>query len=117
LQAPAAWQLFCPGGSPAGASAHAHVEHLFYPVACAMPPLGCLDSAWVETEAAMPLGWHLDPLRCSSTGLAPEQRSSRWLAVAVRPAGDSSRPRAVSQWQRSGPWRDCCGRSGGRWAD
>lgn len=42
-----------------------------------------MDRVWVETEAAMPLGWHLDSLRCASTGLAPEQRSDRWLAVAV----------------------------------
>ena len=46
-----------------------------------------MDRAWVETEAAMPLEWHLDPLRCASTGLVPEQRSDRWLAVAVGPAG------------------------------
>jgi len=36
----------------------------------------------------MPLGWHLDSLRCASTGLAPEQRSDRWVAVAVGPAGE-----------------------------
>ena len=53
-----------------------------------MPPLGRMDRAWVQTEAAMPLGWHLDSLRCASTGLAPEQRSDRWLAVAVGPAGE-----------------------------
>ena len=53
-----------------------------------MPPLGRLNTAWVETEAAMPLGWHLDSLRCASTGLAPDQRSSRWVAVALGPAGE-----------------------------
>jgi hypothetical protein len=47
-----------------------------------------MDTAWVETEAALPLGWHLDSLRCASTGLAPAQRSDRWLAVAVGPAGE-----------------------------
>ena len=47
-----------------------------------------MDSAWIEIEAAMPLGWHLDSLRCASTGLAPEQRSDRWVAVAVGPAGE-----------------------------
>jgi hypothetical protein len=53
-----------------------------------MPSLGRMDRAWIETEAAMPLGWHLDSLRCASTGLAPEQRSDRWLAVAIGPAGE-----------------------------
>jgi len=47
-----------------------------------------MDRAWVETDAAMPLGWHLDSLRCASTGLAPEQRSDRWLAVAIGPHGE-----------------------------
>jgi len=53
-----------------------------------MPSLGRMDRAWVETDAAMPLGWHLDSLRCASTGLAPEQRSDRWLAVAIGPHGE-----------------------------
>ena len=53
-----------------------------------MPPLGRMDSAWVDAEAALPLGWHLDSLRCASTGLAPEHRSDRWVAVAVGPAGE-----------------------------
>jgi len=39
-------------------------------------------------QAAMPLGWHLDSLRCASTGLAAEQRSDGWVAVAVGPAGE-----------------------------
>jgi hypothetical protein len=51
-----------------------------------------MDTAWVDTEAAMPLGWHLDSLRCASTGLAPEQRSSSWVAVAVGPAGEKLEP-------------------------
>ena len=47
-----------------------------------------MDRAWVETEAAMPLGWHLDSLRCASTGLLPSQRSDLWVAVAVGPDGE-----------------------------
>jgi len=52
----------------------------------------------------MPLGWHLDSLRCTSTGLAPEQRSDRWVAVAVRMA-KRSRPRVVSPWTHWRRWR------------
>ena len=48
-----------------------------------------LNRAWIEAEAALPLGWHLDSLRCASTGLAPEQRSDRWLALATGPKGET----------------------------
>ena len=47
-----------------------------------------LTEAWTRREASLPLGWHLDSLRCASGGLAPEQRSTRWIAVAVGPAGE-----------------------------
>jgi hypothetical protein len=52
-------------------------------------PLGRLDAAWVEVSAAMPLGWYLESLRCTSTGQLPEQRSFRWTATASSPAGES----------------------------
>lgn len=48
-----------------------------------------LNRAWIEAEAALPLGWHLDSLRCTSTGLAPELRSDRWLALATGPKGET----------------------------
>ena len=48
-----------------------------------------LNRAWIEAEAALPIGWHLDSLRCASTGLAPEQRSTRWLALATGPTGET----------------------------
>lgn len=46
-----------------------------------------LNRAWIEAEAALPAGWHLDSIRCASTGLAPDQRSERWLALATGPNG------------------------------
>ena len=48
-----------------------------------------LNRAWIEAEASLPLGWHLDSLRCASTGLAPELRSTRWLALATGPTGET----------------------------
>jgi hypothetical protein len=50
-------------------------------------PLSGMSKAWVELSAAMPLGWHLDSLRCASTGLQPDQRSNRWVAIAIGPNG------------------------------
>ncbi len=47
-----------------------------------------LDRAWAATDAALPLGWSLDSLRCASSGLAPEARSVDWLAVAIGPRGE-----------------------------
>ena len=76
------------GVFPLGRPGSGLVARMFYPLHPAMPPLGRLDRGWMETEAAMPLGWHLDSLRCTSTGLAPEQRSDRWVAVAVGPHGE-----------------------------
>ena len=46
-----------------------------------------LTEAWRRTQAALPTGWHLDSLRCASEGLAPQQRSDDWIAVAIGPKG------------------------------
>ncbi len=46
-----------------------------------------LARAWAATDAALPVGWSLDSLRCASTGLAPAARSTEWLAVAIGPGG------------------------------
>jgi hypothetical protein len=43
--------------------------------------------AWRRTEAALPVGWTLEGLRCASEGLAVEQRSDDWIAVALGPDG------------------------------
>ena len=40
-----------------------------------------------RTEAALPAGWRLEGLRCASTGLAMDQRSDEWHAVAHGPNG------------------------------
>ena len=44
------------------------------------------ESAWTETAEALPDGWDLS-LRCASEGLAAEQRSDTWCAVADHPDG------------------------------
>ena len=44
-----------------------------------------LGVVWADTQAALPPNWQLDGLRCASTGLAPDQRSEEWVAVAVGP--------------------------------
>lgn len=54
-------------------------------------PLAGLSKAWVEASAALPLGWRLDGVTCASTGLAPEQRSHRWRAIASGPAGETTK--------------------------
>lgn len=46
-----------------------------------------LTDVWNATEAALPAGWRLEGLRCTSTGLTPEQRGDRWVAEACGPAG------------------------------
>lgn len=43
--------------------------------------------AWNSARAAAPPGWRLEGLRCTSTGLAPDQRGDRWLAEACGPDG------------------------------
>jgi hypothetical protein len=47
-----------------------------------------MSKAWVEAEAALPLGWRLEGVTCESTGLQPEQRSDRWRAMAGGPNGE-----------------------------
>jgi len=54
-----------------------------------------LTAAWVRVQAALPEGWTLDGLRCASTGLAEEERSDEWIAVAVGPNGEERRARAA----------------------
>jgi len=46
-----------------------------------------LTAVWAETQAGLPGGWQLDSLRCMSSGLAAEQRSDEWCALAVGPDG------------------------------
>ena len=67
-----------------------HCERVFY-----HPPMtdehlerAGLNRAWIAAAAALPLEWRLDGVTCASTGLAPEQRSDRWLAWAVGPKGE-----------------------------
>lgn len=47
--------------------------------------MATLTDAWNAAHAALPAGWRLEGLRCTSTGLAPEQRGDRWLAEACGP--------------------------------
>lgn len=54
-----------------------------------------VNEAWRRTQAALPPGWTLDGLRCASDGLAPDQRSDDWVAVAVGPDGVERRARAT----------------------
>jgi hypothetical protein len=46
-----------------------------------------LLAAWRATQARLPPGWHLDALRCASTGLDAASRSDDWYAAAIGPAG------------------------------
>ena len=48
-----------------------------------------LEGAWRATEHALPEGWLLDSLRCTSTGLQPGERADRWRAIALGSNGDS----------------------------
>jgi hypothetical protein len=38
---------------------------------------------WARAAVTLPPGWRLDSLQCASTGIAPDQRSDDWTAVAV----------------------------------
>ena len=49
--------------------------------------MATLTDAWIAAQAALPPGWRLEGLRCTSTGLAPEQRGDGWLAEACGPGG------------------------------
>jgi hypothetical protein len=53
-----------------------------------MAQVSGLSEAWMEASAAFPLGWRLEGVTCASTGLAPEQRSDRWRAIAAGPKGE-----------------------------
>ena len=53
-----------------------------------------LTEAWNRAASALPDGWHLDSLRCASTGLEAAQRSDDWIAVAIGPAGEERSFRA-----------------------
>lgn len=50
-------------------------------------PVTDLTEAWNATATKLPPGWRLDGLRCTSTGLGPEQRGDAWRAVAVAADG------------------------------
>ena len=54
-----------------------------------------LTAAWARVQAALPEGWTLDGLRCASAGLAEDERSDEWIAVAVGPDGAERRARAA----------------------
>lgn len=55
-----------------------------------MAPLTGLSEAWADASAALPQGWQLEGVTCASTGLAPEQRSDRWRAIASGPGGETT---------------------------
>ena len=44
-----------------------------------------VTALWRVADAAAPTGWQLQGLRCSSTGLAPADRSEGWVAEACGP--------------------------------
>ncbi|HEU5326355.1 MAG TPA: hypothetical protein VFV59_10775 [Candidatus Limnocylindria bacterium] len=44
--------------------------------------------AWNRAAAALPAGWRLEGLRCTSTGLDPSQRGDGWLAEACGPGDE-----------------------------
>jgi len=54
-----------------------------------------MAAAWLAAQAQLPDGWALDSVQCASTGLAPEDRSDDWVAVAVGPNGEERRSRAA----------------------
>ena len=53
-----------------------------------------LTAAWMEASELLPEGWTIDGLRCASSGLAEEQRSDDWIAVAIGPSGEIREHRA-----------------------
>jgi hypothetical protein len=58
-----------------------------------------LLAAWRATDAALPAGWHLDALRCASTGLDPASRCDDWVAAAAGPGGARLQRRSASAAQ------------------
>ena len=70
-----------------------------------------LGGIWREVQAALPVGWRLDRLRCAGAGLAIDLRSDEWIAVAVAPDGSELRYQAPS------PAAALRGLPGMRWAE
>jgi hypothetical protein len=58
------------------------------------PDADALTRAWAAAQDRLPDTWRLDGLRCASTGLAPDQRSADWIAVAIGPGGQERSFRA-----------------------
>jgi hypothetical protein len=55
-----------------------------------------LSATWRTVDEALPAEWHLDSLRCASTGLLPTERSEDWIAVAVHDSGQEARHRGAT---------------------
>ena len=55
-----------------------------------------LTELWNAAIAAKPSDWMLMGVTCASTGLAPQQRSERWVAQACRSDGECLRSEADS---------------------
>ena len=53
-----------------------------------------IGATWARVQAALPDGWTVDSLRCASTGLAPEERSDDWIAIALGPDGEEQASQA-----------------------
>lgn len=53
-----------------------------------------LRQAWDSTDQRLPLGWQLNGLRCASTSLHAEDRSTDWIAAALGPDGEERTARA-----------------------
>jgi hypothetical protein len=47
---------------------------------------GHLTELWLMADSAKPHGWELMGLRCTSSVMAADARSDRWLAEACGPA-------------------------------
>lgn len=59
-------------------------------------PRQTISNLYVRTAHALPDGWVLEGLRCTSEGLRPEQRRDGWLVEACGPAGDCVKIEAPS---------------------
>ena len=49
---------------------------------------GMLNRAWDEAASSLPVGWRIEGVTCTSSGLGPAQRDDRWRATGVGPAGE-----------------------------
>jgi hypothetical protein len=67
--------------------------------------VGDLTRAWNEAQARLPDEWTLDSLKCASTGLRAEERSTDWIAVAVDDRGAERRHRAADPSDALTGWR------------